>query len=434
MTDSSNTANHQDAPMDVDEQGGCLPFPGEMMDTGVWQDQYLNIEQANKTKLQEWCRGFGLPSSGNKDVLHRRLRDFSGDKAKWASVVPRAKRMHRGPQTGRISKGKRSKTQSARRADAVFSNRVVQPLAHPPNKLPILAPMQNPNERQEILAWADNVVHERPYLNKEQRLKAAQARLQKNTAKVNLTGSQLAEIVAGMITGATAAQESLPPKSPPETNRNSESTTDADDDGVPTTRSVTLGNGTIVSFTADDVPPPPAISFASREDISLLNRMWDDTSPFWGGLSVLEIKGVPIPIIYWKAVYSQRMKGRNGRGDPTWKPRQWKAVKGHYFNWRTIVERLRQGSESDFWHEFCEEKTGKPMTYTAIIGKLASIRKREDSRLVEEAHKAYPGSKFADEFKYKKNGICYVKTKASEIAKHYRRLLGISDDVDSDME
>ena len=156
--------------------------------------------------------------------------------------------------------------------------------------------------------------------------------------KLDFTGSQLAEIVAGVITGATAAaQESLPPKSPPETKRNFEAPTDVDDGVVPTTRSITLGNGTVVSFTADDVPPPPAISFASREDIFLLNRMWDDTSAFWGGSSVLEIKGVPIPIVYWKAVYSQRMKGRNGKGDPTWKPRQWKAVKGHYFNWRVRV-------------------------------------------------------------------------------------------------
>lgn len=74
------------------------------------------------------------------------------------------------------------------------------------------------------------------------------------------------------------------------------------------------------------------------------------------------------------------------------------------------------------------------MTYTAIIAKLASIRKMEDSQLVEEAHKAYPGSKFADEFRYKKHGVWHVKTKPSQVAKHYRRLLGISDDVDSDID
>lgn len=54
--------------------------------------------------------------------------------------------------------------------------------------------------------------------------------------------------------------------------------------------------------------------------------------------------------------------------------------------------------------------------------------------MVEEARRAYPGSKFDEEFRYKKNGVCYVKTKASEIAKHYQRLLGITDDVDSDMD
>lgn len=44
----------------------------------------LSSERVNKAKLQDWCRGFGLPSSGNKDTLNSRLRDFSGDKDKWA--------------------------------------------------------------------------------------------------------------------------------------------------------------------------------------------------------------------------------------------------------------------------------------------------------------------------------------------------------------
>ena len=43
MSDSSNAANRRDDAMDVDEQAGSLPFPGEMMDTGVWREQYLNM-------------------------------------------------------------------------------------------------------------------------------------------------------------------------------------------------------------------------------------------------------------------------------------------------------------------------------------------------------------------------------------------------------
>lgn len=43
MADPSNATNRQDVPMDVDEQGGSLPFPAEMMDTGVWREQFLNM-------------------------------------------------------------------------------------------------------------------------------------------------------------------------------------------------------------------------------------------------------------------------------------------------------------------------------------------------------------------------------------------------------
>ena len=50
-----------------------------------------------------------------------------------------------------------------------------------------------------------------------------------------------------------------------------------------------------------------AISFAN--DLPQLNRMWDDTSEFLDGHLVLVIKGVAIPIVYWKEVYAQLKTG-----------------------------------------------------------------------------------------------------------------------------
>ena len=77
------------------------------------------------------------------------------------------------------------------------------------------------------------------------------------------------------------------------------------------TRSITFANGTQLEFHANDVGPPPAISFA--DDLGLLNAMWDDTPGHWGGCSVLNIKGMPIPIVYWKDVYAWSKSGG-------WKP------------------------------------------------------------------------------------------------------------------
>jgi hypothetical protein len=94
----------------------------------------------------------------------------------------------------------------------------------------------------------------------------------------------------------------------------------------PKTRTVVLGDGTCVEFTANYVGPAPAILFAN--DLPQLNRMWDDTSGFWDGHSVLIIKGVPIPIVYWKEVYA-----RSKSGGLSWKPGHWKRVKGSWCEW-----------------------------------------------------------------------------------------------------
>ena len=92
------------------------------------------------------------------------------------------------------------------------------------------------------------------------------------------------------------------------------------------TRTIILGDGTELTFTEADVGSPPLTGFA--DDVAGLNRMWDDTTPNWGGTSVLEIKGHPIPIVYWKDVYMN-----SNRGFP-WKPRQWHGMKSKWFNWK----------------------------------------------------------------------------------------------------
>ena len=86
------------------------------------------------------------------------------------------------------------------------------------------------------------------------------------------------------------------------------------------------GDGTELMFTEADVGSPPLTGFA--DDVAGLNRMWDDTTPNWGGTSVLEIKGHTMPIVYWKDVYMN-----SNRGSP-WKLCQWQGMKSKWFNWK----------------------------------------------------------------------------------------------------
>ena len=95
------------------------------------------------------------------------------------------------------------------------------------------------------------------------------------------------------------------------------------------TRTITLSGGVRIVFTENDVPRPPSVSFARdiKNDFPTLNGMWDDHTDHWAGASFLNIQGHPIPLVYWKAVYS----AKQGSG---WKPGEWKVIKGNYFDWK----------------------------------------------------------------------------------------------------
>ena len=95
------------------------------------------------------------------------------------------------------------------------------------------------------------------------------------------------------------------------------------------TRSITLAGRIRIVFTEHDVPRPPSISFARdvKKDFPVLNGMWDDHTENWAGVSFLNIQGHPIPLVYWKAVYS----AKRGNG---WKPGEWKIIKSNYFDWK----------------------------------------------------------------------------------------------------
>jgi hypothetical protein len=98
------------------------------------------------------------------------------------------------------------------------------------------------------------------------------------------------------------------------------------------TRSITLAGGFHIVFTESDVPRPPSVSFARdvKKDLQTLNGMWDDCTEHWAGVSFLKIQGRPIPIVYWKEVYSAKQGN-------SWKPGEWKLIKGNYFDWKVSI-------------------------------------------------------------------------------------------------
>jgi hypothetical protein len=85
-------------------------------------------------------------------------------------------------------------------------------------------------------------------------------------------------------------------------------------------RTLQLGNGHSITFTAQDVPPPPTTTFT--DNIPRLNSMWDDTSMYWDQDSVLRILGYPIALVYWPIVYTR------------WRAGDWDTLKTQFGHWK----------------------------------------------------------------------------------------------------
>lgn len=101
---------------------------------------------------------------------------------------------------------------------------------------------------------------------------------------------------------------------------------------TPFTRTINLGNGAVICVTEDDIPNPPALSFTNTdEDIGRLNAMWDYTTPHWQDISPLIVKGIRIPLRYWRDLYNARIKLPSGS---SWKQKQWDGLKTYYSKWR----------------------------------------------------------------------------------------------------
>lgn len=98
------------------------------------------------------------------------------------------------------------------------------------------------------------------------------------------------------------------------------------------TRTITLAGGVCIVFTENDVPRLPSVSFARdiKKDFPTLNGMWDDHTEHWAGVSFLNIQGHPIPLVYWKEVYSSKQGN-------SWKPGEWKLIKANYFDWKVSI-------------------------------------------------------------------------------------------------
>ncbi|KAF8907238.1 hypothetical protein CPB84DRAFT_1843947 [Gymnopilus junonius] len=438
------------------QDSGKLPFP-KLGSDGSVKMEYLDIHSLRWPELVDLCRQFQIThSSMNMATLRSRLKDFSSREDLWNRLKVGARRAHLGPRSNKDENKAAVQKRSTKRCEVMFKDNPA--IARKP--LTALAAGQqlgwNEAQHKADMDWAIRISTKYLYYPEETRLQlaahdaehlstpAAQNSLMKQS--IESTNLQLARLIEHItaspsqpVITSTAHHVPLSMLSDVSmTSKPSATTSDlpgtapapspamlppifAQDEGLAQpTRTLTLGNGRKLVFTADDIPSPPAVSFA--HDIPTLNKMWDDTSEHWDNNSQLWIKGIPIPIIYWKDIYTSKP-------NVNWKPRQWKGIKGKCFNWKVLVHRYHEGTPDQFWASFSED--GHRLGCKAILSWLSDERKMKNKALVEQIKAEY-GDCFTEVFCYKKNGKIYVKSRDCDIVKQYYKEKGIVQDEEED--
>ncbi|KAN0085980.1 hypothetical protein V8E55_007114 [Tylopilus felleus] len=376
-----------------------LPFPGDPDCAGSLRTQYICIENLKHAELKELCRKFHLPLGGNKQVLQQRLQDLSGDRDAWDSLLPGTTRPHKGSRgsgTGSsvlaVEKTKKTRMKrSAKRRELLLSKDTptgTQTAGMSPS-VERSKDTHTQAEKDAVIPWAQSVVTRHPYhppLPPLPQLLAPQtqpmaspssASVPPRPSRSSLTQHDIMRSHPTVL--PVAVLPSLPPQSmvsaPPPVQASravphhavppsliqgtstpwaqTRSVVQASNLSYCTQlKSLTLGDGTVLTFTTDDIPDPPLPRTA-----------------------FLCIKDRPIAVKYWPTVYCHTK-------DPQ-KCKQWQGTKNNWCKWKDVIERYRQGTPEQFWEKFSQN--GKRMSFTVIDRHLRLIRKEENDRATEEA-------------------------------------------------
>ncbi|KAF9492577.1 hypothetical protein BDN71DRAFT_1473717 [Pleurotus eryngii] len=331
-----------------------LPFPGKPTPDGEFTMVYLDVNQRN-TVLQQWCAGFGLPKSGNKAQMVTCLHAFSGDSSRWDSTKAHLKPKQSTLRHNRLFEeaGSSSRLLSVLPTDDTFDNQTME-------------------EKNGILAWAARFKAKNPYHPPNHPLRqvtrvghGASAPAAPSSGGAIVHVHEDIQHIKDSLALVTSCLNLLPSSSP-SSSSSSPSTPPlpvlpiVSDVPAPSSKSftLTLGNGTRLSFTVDDVPEPSFLSFA--KDLESLPPIWSDMSPLWEpSKAPFSIHGHPIALVHWRELYHC-------------KPHQWNRLKKRWHERKMIAEHWLGTTPALFWAEFTNPK-GERLSYTAILSELQRL-------------------------------------------------------------
>jgi hypothetical protein len=166
-------------------------------------------------------------------------------------------------------------------------------------------------------------------------------------------------------------------------------------------------NGRSLTITASVVPDPPGMTYKTKADLEQLMRDWTS------GASVT-LRGIPIPLCYWKELYSHI------------RPAAWTLIKTPWGRYRMFVAAVKSfPTIEEFWAcdalAMISKATIEKGCFTAISDALRIERIARDKADTARARTEYSADEFALHFAYKKNGSKRVYQKSHDIARLYRQ-------------
>ncbi|GAW03847.1 hypothetical protein LENED_005599 [Lentinula edodes] len=203
---------------------GTAVLPGKQED-GVFHAMYKDINVLTRPALLELCKEYYLGSQGNMKVLREKITAFSENKIRWPSIIPSARRSHRGVRSGGIvknkpkpkegpvapPKAKKFKPSLLRRNDLLG-----WPLNTPLNAQLFATErskdLRTIEQKESVVSWAIEFDDAHPHIPREEIVRRRKAREEAKAAEQATTTVKLAEFMRSMevqISNLTATFERL---------------------------------------------------------------------------------------------------------------------------------------------------------------------------------------------------------------------------------
>ncbi|KAJ3751802.1 hypothetical protein EV360DRAFT_75905 [Lentinula raphanica] len=215
------------------QPSNTVALPGKYGD-GVIFAVYKDLTGLSRPALLELCREYQLGLAGKKHELKNKVMRFSESKADWQSLVPGARRSHRGVQDGGVIKKKTlmANSSSSSKKPKKLKQSVVRrnELMGLPSNAPLgtqlysterSKDMRTLEEKAALLRWADAFCETHPFIPREEIIRRKKAREEAKekekavsaTAVANYMQS-LEDKVDSLVTALQALTTGGPPLSP----------------------------------------------------------------------------------------------------------------------------------------------------------------------------------------------------------------------------